>query len=99
MIKSNVLSFLNLKIKKLELDKYKVDINQIEANNHLSLISSNDIIGLKKKIYKNNLDFNLFFIEIKTELAWRQFIFNIYNSKVNVDGKDIDFELIKNCKR
>ena len=33
--------------------------------------------------------------EIKTELAWRQFIFRIYNNKVNIDEKDIDFELTK----
>ena len=95
-IKSNVLtSLLNLKIKKLELEKYKVDIKKIDANNHLSTISSNNIIGLKEKFIRNNLDFNLFLTEVKTELAWRQFIFNMYNSKVNVDGKDIDFELAK----
>ena len=95
-IKSNVLtSLLNLKIKKLELEKYKVDIKKIDANNHLSTISSNNIIGLKEKFIRNNLDFNLFLSEVKTELAWRQFIFNMYNSKVNVDGKDIDFELAK----
>ena len=95
-IKSNVLtSLLNLKIKKLELEKYKVDIKKIDANNHLSTISSNNIIGLKEKFIRNNLDFNLFLTEVKTELAWRQFIFNMYNNKVNVDGKDIDFELAK----
>ena len=88
-------SLLNLKIKKLELEKYKVDIKKIDANNHLSTISSNNIIGLKEKFIRNNLDFNLFLTEVKTELAWRQFIFNMYNSKVNVDGKDIDFELAK----
>ncbi len=95
-IKANVLSsLLNLKIKKLELDKYKVDIRKIDANNHLSSISSNNIIGLKEKFVRNNLDFNLFLTEIKTELAWRQFIFNMYNNKVNIDGEDIDFELSK----
>ncbi len=95
-IKSNVLtSLLNLKIKKLELEKYKVDIKKVDANNHLSTISSNDIIGLKEKFLRNNLDFNLFLTEIKTELAWRQFIFNMYNNKVIVDDKDIDFELTK----
>ena len=98
-VKSNVLtSLLNLKIKKLELDKYKVDIKKIDANNHLSTISSNDIIGLKEKFRSNNLDFNLFLTEIKTELAWRQLIFNIYSSKVIVDEKDIDFELAKIIK-
>ena len=95
-IKSNVLtSLLNLKIKKLELEKYKVDIKKVDANNHLSTISSNDIIGLKEKFLRNNLDFNLFLTEVKTELAWRQFIFNMYNNKVIVDDKDIDFELTK----
>ena len=69
-IKSNVLtSLLNLKIKKLELEKYKVDIKKVDANNHLSTISSNDIIGLKEKFLRNNLDFNLFLTEVKTELA------------------------------
>ena len=95
-IKSNVLSsLLNLKIKKLELDKYKVNINQIDASKHLSSISSNDIDGLKEKFKRNNLDFNLFLNEIRIELAWRQFIFRIYNNKVSVDEKDIDFELSK----
>ena len=36
--------------------------------------------------------------EIKTELAWRQLIFNIYNNKVIVDEKDIDFELSRIVK-
>ena len=95
-IKSNVLSsLLNLKIKKLELDKYKVDINKIDASNHLASISSNNINSLKDQFERNNLDFNLFLSEIKTELAWRQFIFNMYNNKVNIDDKDIDFELSK----
>lgn len=95
-IKSNVLSsLLNLKIKKLELDKNKVDINQVDTSKHLSLISSNDIGGLKEKFKNNNLDFNLFLNEVKIELAWRQLIFRIYNNKVSVDEKDIDFELSK----
>jgi len=95
-IKSNVLSsLLNLKIKKLELEKYKIDVKNIDASNHLSSISSNNITGLKEKFIINNLDFNLFLTEIKTELAWRQFIFNMYNKKVSIDDKDIDFELSK----
>ena len=37
--------------------------------------------------------------EIKIELAWRQFIFRMYNNKVNVEEKDIEFELSKIMKQ
>lgn len=99
-IKSNVLlSLLNLKIKKIELEKFKIDVSKIDTNNHLSKISSNDIEGLKEKFERNNLDFDLFLNEIKIELAWRQFIFRMYNNKVNVEEKDIEFELSKIMKQ
>ena len=63
-VKSNVLtSLLNLKIK-LELDKYKVDINQIEANNHLSLISSMILMVSKKNLEVTILTLIYFWLKL-----------------------------------
>ena len=40
-----------------------------------------------------NLDFELFFEEIKIELAWQKIIYNIYKDKININNDEIDKEL------
>ena len=54
--KNQALNYLiNLKLKKNELDKYKVEIANININNQLLYLSSNNINSFKNKFKKFNL--------------------------------------------
>ena len=57
------------------------------------------IQDLKNKFEQNNISFELFKNEIKTEIAWQQLIFNIYTNKVEVDQKDIEIDIQEIIKK
>ena len=59
---------VNYKLKKIELSKYNFSDNIKQLDSYLNSISSNNIESLKEKFLINNLDFNLFLDEVKTEL-------------------------------
>ena len=91
-------SLIQLKLKKIELSKYNIsdDLNQI--NRYLNSISSNDINSLKLKFEKNNVEFDLFIEEIKIELKWQKFIYEVYSKKINIDEVSLDGEIKKILK-
>ena len=98
-IKSKALdSLTQLTLKKIELSKYNIsdDLNQI--NRYLNSISSNDINSLKLKFEKNNVEFDLFIEEIKIELKWQKFIYEVYSKKINIDEVSLDGEIKKILK-
>ena len=95
-------SLINVKLKKFEIDKYKIkpDLNNI--NSHLNKISLNNIEALKQKFTDNSIDYQIFLNEVKVELAWQQLIYSRYNNKVKIDENLINNELqelIKNRKK
>ena len=66
----------------------------------LSLIITNisskyntDTSGLKKIFIDNNISYELFLDEVKTEFAWQQLIFNSHRKKIKLNEKEIDEEL------
>ena len=69
---------INLKIKKSELSKYNIDIDQGNVLSKLQAISSNNIENFKDQFIKNNINFKLFKEEIITELKWQKLIYSIY---------------------
>ena len=91
-------SLIQLKLKKIELSKYNIsdDLNQV--NKYLNTVSSNDINSLKFKFEKNNVEFDLFIEEIKTEFKWQKFIYEVYSKKINIDGVSLDGEVKKILK-
>ena len=94
--KNQALSFLvNMKIKKKEILKYKINLDEINIDKQLMSISLNDLNNFKKNFLQNNLDFEIFTEEIKIEVAWQQLIYDIYNKKVNIDDKTIESLLRK----
>ena len=95
-------SLINVKLKKFEIEKYKIkpDLNNI--NSHLNKISLNNIEALKQKFIDNSIDYQIFLNEVKVELSWQQLIYSIYNNKVKIDENLINNELqelIKNRKK
>ena len=91
-------SLTQLKLKKIELSKYNIDDDINQVNRYLNSISSNDIKSLKSKFENNNVEFNLFVEEIKTEFKWQKFIYQVYAKKINIDEDSLDGEIKKILK-
>ena len=93
--KKRALKYLiDLKLKKNELEKYKFDIENLNINNQLLSLSSNNIIEFEKKFEKLGINFDLFVRELKIETAWKQLMFNIYKDKVKINQDEIDRQVI-----
>ena len=93
--KKRALTYLiDLKLKMNELEKFKFNLDNINVNNQLLSLSSNNIIGFEKKFQELGINFKLFVNEIKIETAWKQLMFNIYKEKVKISQKDIDKEVL-----
>ena len=86
-------SLIDLKLKEIELEKFTANFQNTDINNYLKLITKKNVNELKSIFFKNNLDFNLFLDEVKTELKWRQFIYNTYSSRLDINLDNIDKEL------
>jgi len=91
-------SLIQLKLKNIELSKYNINNDLDQVNRYLNSISSNDINKLKFKFKKNNVEFDLFVEEIKTEFKWQKLIYQVYSKKINIDGVSLDGEIKKILK-
>ena len=95
-------SIVQLKIKKIELLKYNLNLDQIQLTTYLNRISNNDILGFQENFIKNRLSYDLFLDEVKTELKWKKLIYEIYSKKISFNEDSINDELeeiIKNNKK
>ena len=93
--KKRALTYLiDLKLKMNELEKFKFNIDNINVNEQLLSLSSNNIDEFEKKFQELGINFELFVNEIKIETAWKQLMFNIYKDKVKISQKDIDREVL-----
>ena len=88
-------SLINSRIKRKEFEKYNIDINKTNILSQLLAVSENNINALKKKFEVNNLSYEMFEEDIKIEVTWKQFIFQMYNNKVKINEKEIDKQIDK----
>ena len=86
---------INLKLKKLELLKYKVQKDEVRINSYLNSISNNNIQDFKKKFVENDISFELFLDEIDTDFRWQKLIYALYSKKINIDEKTVNKEIKK----
>jgi peptidyl-prolyl cis-trans isomerase SurA len=86
-------SLINYKLKKNEIEKFKIETNQKSIDLYLNKIASNDIELFKKKFINNSIDYQIFLNEIKVELAWQKLIYSKYSDKVKIDDNLIKNEL------
>ena len=86
-------SLIDLKVKENEISKFKIEVSNLEINKNLETYSKGDIENFKKLFLNNNLNFQIFRDDLKTELAWRKLIFALYKNKVNINQSEIDLEL------
>ena len=81
------------KLKKIELEKYNFKRDQVQLDNYLNNISSNNIDNLKKKFINNNVDFDLFVDDLDIDLKWQKYIYQVYSKKIEIDKQNINKEL------
>tara|TARA_X000001036_G_scaffold231265_1_gene216102 strand:- start:2233 stop:3177 length:945 start_codon:yes stop_codon:yes gene_type:complete len=95
-------SLIDSKIKEQELSKYDIKKNDTSNSNiFLQNISSKyetNIDGLKKIFLDNDLDFEAYSNELKTEFYWQKLIFSFYKDKINLNDNQIKEELDKIIK-
>ena len=95
-LKKQALDFLvKQKLKKIELSKYNLEVDEKKISDYLNNISSNNIDDLKKKFSNNGIDFQLFYKELEIDFLWRKYIYQVYSKKIEIDEKNINQELEK----
>ena len=100
-------SLIDHKIKKEELLKYNPSLekNNQNVNKYLANIAlkyNTDTRGLKKIFQNNKIDYESYLSEIKVQLLWQKFIFDVYKNKIELDEKEINLvlnEIIKKKKK
>lgn len=91
-------SLIELKIKEIEIKKYKIKVTDFELNNNLKQLANNEIDNFKRKFKMNNLNYEIYKNDLKTELSWRKLIYLIYNKKVEIDEAEIDLQIKETLK-
>ena len=93
--KNSIESLIQLKLKRIELSKHNISYTPAQMQNYLNQISSNDINGLKNKFSLNNLDYEIFYKEIETQLKWQSLIYKLYSNKIEINENDLEDEIKK----
>ena len=88
-------SLIDLIIKEEETKKYKISASQTEIQNNLNVLSKNNLDNFKKKFLLNNLNFEIYYKDLETELKWRKLIYYLYKKKVSISDSEINLELNK----
>ena len=86
-------SLIDLKLKRLELKNFDIKEDYKQINTYLNQVSANDINSLKEKFKQNQVNYNLFIEELKTEFRWQKFIYTVYSNKIEIDDSSIENEL------
>ena len=86
-------ALINLKLKEIELSKFDLKVEQRAVQNYLKSVFKDNTSKLKNTIQKNNLSYELFISEIKIDIKWRQFIYQIYNDKIKINDEEISEDL------
>lgn len=96
--KQTLESLIYFKIKEIELEKFDLRIKEQRVNDIINRISGNNIEKLKNNFKNNDLDFDLWVEEIRTELKWQKFIYLKYSNKIQIDESFINTEVDKILK-
>ena len=90
-------TLVDLKLKKDEINKYKLkEVNNNAIQQHLQKVSDRfgfDQRNLKNFFSINEVDYNQFISEIKSQFLWNKLILEIYSKKIIVNEKQIIAEL------
>ena len=87
---------IDLKIKKSEIKKYNLNINEQAIQNHMQRISQDlsiDPSNLRKFFETSRISFDQYKEEVETEFLWQRLIAQIYSSKINISDDQIEKEI------
>ena len=88
-------NLIDLKLKKIQVDKFKVELDQNVFTNKLNEISSSNILALKEKFLINNINYEIFEKELAIELRWQKLIFLKFKELINIEESEIDHQVNK----
>ena len=97
--KSALENLINIRLKKIELNKYDIKRNDRQINAYLNSLSSNNIPSLKKSFEINGLDFKAYENELDVEFRWRNLIYNKYSNKIEINPNDFISQLSKKIEQ
>ena len=87
---------IDLKIKKSEIKKYNLNINEAAIQSHMQRISQDlsiDPSNLRKFFETRRINFDQYREEVETEFLWQRLIAQIYSSKINISDDQIEKEI------
>lgn len=97
-------SVINLKLKKNEIKKYNLKINNEAINQHIETVSNNlniNKIELINQFKINKIDYEKFLEDIETEFLWQRLVAQTYIDRIQISKEQIDLEIneiLKNNK-
>lgn len=93
----SIRALIEYKLKRKEVERFNISTkNNVNSINYLKNVSAKyktDLNGLKNIFENNNLDYEIYLDEVKTEFRWQQLIIQMNKDKFNIDDKEIDLEL------
>ena len=93
----SIRALIEYKLKRREVERFNISTkNNVNSINYLKNVSAKyktDLNGLKNIFENNNLDYEIYLDEVKTEFRWQQLIIQMNKDKFNIDDKEIDLEL------
>lgn len=94
--KQSIELLIQYKLKKVATSNFNYEVSFNQLNTYLNNLSSENQEILRKKFEENNLDFQLFVDEVKTEFKWQRYIYQLYAKKIIIDESLVDKEIEKN---
>ena len=100
-LKNNALKgIIRTIIKRGQINKYKVtEYNNKDVENHLNkvanLLSLPDGNSIKYFFEQNNINYDIWINELKTDLLWNTLIYRMYNSQISINPIEIENDLKK----
>ena len=88
-------NLIDLKIKENELKKFNIKVTEQELSDRLNIIANGKLNAFEKNFQLNNLNYEIFKDDLKTELAWRKLVYFFFNKKVEVRDSEIELQLKK----
>ena len=82
-------NLVNLMIKKIEVNKFDIQIKDNSVSNYLNTVSNGDIDNLKKIFLINNFNFESYRNNIEIELRWQKLIVSKFRNKIIIDDQEI----------
>ena len=87
---------LKKNIKKIEIEKYDLELSRDEVDKQLKKMANNLNMNLNtfKNIFTTNgIDFSIVTDQVQTELLWNSLIFQLYKDRLSINLSEIDEQL------